>query len=104
MKRRPYHFKRQSFFPNIRYWLGQNDVALWKKKKKKKRLTKCQSAKNPDKLIFSQAFSLALHSATVLFFFQQCGDWKKVYVGETRRTAVQRIKEHKSDTSDTWDI
>ena len=27
-----------------------------------------------------------------------CGDCRKVYVGETRRTAAQRVKEHKSDT------
>ena len=115
---------------------------------------------------FSQTFSLALHSTTEFFFFQQsfcgeesrkkatmsipyiqgtseairrvlgqlgirtamrsskikwsimkgvkdkqkeeeipgvvyvigCGDCRKVYVGETRRTAMQRVKEHKSDT------
>ena len=27
-----------------------------------------------------------------------CGDCRMVYVGETRRTAAQRVKEHKSDT------
>ena len=27
-----------------------------------------------------------------------CGDCREVYVGETRRTAAQRVKEHKSDT------
>ena len=27
-----------------------------------------------------------------------CGDCRKVYVGETRRTAAQRVKEYKSDT------
>ena len=27
-----------------------------------------------------------------------CSDRRKVYVGETRRTAAQRVKEHKSDT------
>ena len=27
-----------------------------------------------------------------------CGDCRKAYVGETRRTAAQRVKEHKSDT------
>ena len=27
-----------------------------------------------------------------------CGDCRKVYVGETRRTAAQRVREHKSDT------
>ena len=27
-----------------------------------------------------------------------CGDCRKVYIGETRRMAAQRVKEHKSDT------
>ena len=34
-----------------------------------------------------------------------CGDCKKMYVEETRRTAAQRVKEHKSDTRlPQWDI
>ena len=32
-----------------------------------------------------------------------CGDCRKVYNGETRRTAAKRVKEHKSDTKDSTD-